>query len=125
MELLEENTGTSFRRNNLTRLRRGRDSESPPAGSRRRKNVIDSDDDLDDEATRALMELLAALGEHSVEYVARWVASAQVVGAVPGIGASPIDSWREGSMLTAHQACKPNHARAASSCNTSWASCSR
>ncbi|KAI4518124.1 hypothetical protein K525DRAFT_209319 [Schizophyllum commune Loenen D] len=45
-----------------------------------------TEDNLDDEATRALMELLAALGEHSVEYVARWVASAQVVGAVPGIG---------------------------------------
>ena len=84
-----------------------------------------TDDDLDDEATHALMELLAALGEHSVEYVARWVASAQMVAAVPGIGASPIDSWREGSMLMARQACKPNHARAASSCNTSWVSCSR
>ncbi|KAI5888073.1 uncharacterized protein SCHCODRAFT_02705351 [Schizophyllum commune H4-8] len=45
-----------------------------------------ADDDLDDEAARALIELLAALGEHSVEYVSRWVASARVVGAVPGIG---------------------------------------
>ncbi|TRM56832.1 hypothetical protein BD626DRAFT_517577 [Schizophyllum amplum] len=37
------------------------------------------DEDLDDEVpTRALVDLLAALGEHSVEYIARWVASARV-----------------------------------------------
>ncbi|KAL1740166.1 hypothetical protein HDZ31DRAFT_77079 [Schizophyllum fasciatum] len=33
----------------------------------------------DEVPTRAFVELLAALGEHSVEYVARWVASARVV----------------------------------------------
>lgn len=50
LALLEENTGTSFkRRGRLTRLRRGRDSESPPAASTsKRRAVIDSsDDDLD------------------------------------------------------------------------------
>ncbi|KAL1742231.1 armadillo-type protein [Schizophyllum fasciatum] len=45
--------------------------------------MIDAGDgagDADDEVpTRAFVELLAALGEHSVEYVARWVASARVV----------------------------------------------
>lgn len=51
LELLEENTGETFLRNKnrLTRLRRGRDSESPPvASSSKRKTVVDfSDEDLD------------------------------------------------------------------------------
>ena len=48
LDLLEENTGTSFR-HRLTRLRRAHDSESPPApSSSRRKTVVESDDeDLD------------------------------------------------------------------------------
>ena len=48
MELLEENTGASFK-NKLTRLRRGRHSASPPAASSsRRKTIVESsDDDLD------------------------------------------------------------------------------
>ncbi|KAH7889357.1 SH2 domain-containing protein [Phlebopus sp. FC_14] len=50
LELLEENTGTSFR-NRLTRLRRGREDGSPPvASSSRRKQVVESsEDDLDNE----------------------------------------------------------------------------
>ncbi|KIJ69294.1 hypothetical protein HYDPIDRAFT_172723 [Hydnomerulius pinastri MD-312] len=50
LELLEENTGTSFR-NRLTRLRRGREDGSPPvASSSRRKQVFESsDDDLDND----------------------------------------------------------------------------
>ncbi|EGN93242.1 hypothetical protein SERLA73DRAFT_126732 [Serpula lacrymans var. lacrymans S7.3] len=50
LELLEENTGTSFK-NRLTRLRRGRESGSPPAASSsRRKAVLESsDDDLDND----------------------------------------------------------------------------
>ncbi|TFY83720.1 hypothetical protein EWM64_g301 [Hericium alpestre] len=54
LELLEENTGGSFRKQSrLTRLRRGRDSESPPvASSSRRKAVVESSDegleDVDD-----------------------------------------------------------------------------
>ncbi|CAK5277668.1 unnamed protein product [Mycena citricolor] len=50
LDLLEENTGASHKRqkNRLTRLRRGRDSESPVASSSRRQNVIESsDEDLD------------------------------------------------------------------------------
>ncbi|TRM55474.1 armadillo-type protein [Schizophyllum amplum] len=47
------------------------------------------DEDLDDEVpTRALVDLLAALGEHSVEYIARWVASARVVGG--GVMEAPV-----------------------------------
>ena len=48
MELLEENTGTSFR-NRLTRLRHGReDMSSPASSSSRRKQIIESSkDDLD------------------------------------------------------------------------------
>ena len=50
LELLEENTGETFARskNKLTRLRRGRDSRSPPVPSTsRRKSVVDfSEDDL-------------------------------------------------------------------------------
>ncbi|KAG6814391.1 hypothetical protein H0H92_010977 [Tricholoma furcatifolium] len=46
LELLEENTGTSFR---LTRLRRGRNSRSPAASSKRKAVVESSDDDLDNE----------------------------------------------------------------------------
>ncbi|PCH37999.1 transcription elongation factor Spt6 [Wolfiporia cocos MD-104 SS10] len=51
LELLEENTGTSFSRNRLTRLRRARDSDSPPAtSSSKRKAVVESsDDDLDND----------------------------------------------------------------------------
>ncbi|CCM04612.1 uncharacterized protein FIBRA_06796 [Fibroporia radiculosa] len=51
LELLEENTGASFSRNRLTRLRRARDSASPPAPSTsRRKHVVESsDDDLDND----------------------------------------------------------------------------
>ncbi|KZT09507.1 transcription elongation factor SPT6 [Laetiporus sulphureus 93-53] len=50
LELLEENTGASFR-NRLTRLRRARDSESPPASSSsKRKAVVESsDEDLDND----------------------------------------------------------------------------
>lgn len=45
LELLEENTGASFK-HRLTRLRRAHDSESPPApSSSRRKNVVESDED--------------------------------------------------------------------------------
>ncbi|KAI0035919.1 transcription elongation factor SPT6 [Vararia minispora EC-137] len=50
LDLLEENTGKSFSRNKLTRLRRGRDSASPPPDvSSKRRHVITSDDDLDDD----------------------------------------------------------------------------
>ncbi|KAI6028716.1 SH2 domain-containing protein [Pisolithus orientalis] len=51
LELLEENTGTSFRNRRLTRLRRGREDGSPPASSSsRRKQVVESsEDDLDDD----------------------------------------------------------------------------
>lgn len=51
LELLEENTGASFSRNRLTRLRRARDSESPPApSSSKRKAVVESsDEDLDND----------------------------------------------------------------------------
>ncbi|CAL1704685.1 unnamed protein product [Somion occarium] len=51
LELLEENTGASFSRNRLTRIRRARDAESPPAASAsRRKAVVESsDDDLDND----------------------------------------------------------------------------
>ncbi|OAX41960.1 transcription elongation factor Spt6 [Rhizopogon vinicolor AM-OR11-026] len=50
LELLEENTGTSFR-NRLTRLRRGPEGGSPPVpSSSKRKPVVESsEDDLDDE----------------------------------------------------------------------------
>ncbi|KAL6300573.1 SH2 domain-containing protein [Sparassis latifolia] len=50
LELLEENTGASFK-NRLTRLRRARDSESPPVpSSSKRKSVIESsEDDLDND----------------------------------------------------------------------------
>lgn len=50
LDLLEENTGTSFK-HRLTRLRRAHDSESPPAASSsRRRNVVRSDDeDLDND----------------------------------------------------------------------------
>ncbi|KAF7969884.1 hypothetical protein HWV62_25605 [Athelia sp. TMB] len=51
LELLEENTGASFSKGRLTRLRRGHGSESPPvASSSKRKTVLDSsDDDLDND----------------------------------------------------------------------------
>jgi transcription elongation factor SPT6 len=49
LELLEENTGASFR-NRLTRLRRGREDGSPPTSSSRRKQVVESsEDDLNDD----------------------------------------------------------------------------
>ncbi|KAL0946577.1 hypothetical protein HGRIS_012779 [Hohenbuehelia grisea] len=50
LELLEENTGASFRKNRLTRLRRaGRSSDSPPAASSSKRAIVESsDDDLDD-----------------------------------------------------------------------------
>ncbi|KAI0065393.1 transcription elongation factor Spt6 [Artomyces pyxidatus] len=51
LELLEENTGETFSRskNRLTRLRRGRDSGTPPvaSSSKRRPAVESSDEDLD------------------------------------------------------------------------------
>ncbi|THH26563.1 hypothetical protein EUX98_g7622 [Antrodiella citrinella] len=52
LDLLEENTGAAFSRNKhrLTRLRRARDSESPPGpSSSKRKQVVASDDDLDND----------------------------------------------------------------------------
>lgn len=49
LELLEENTGTSFARNRLTRLRRARDSQSPPAPSKRKNVIESSDEDLDND----------------------------------------------------------------------------
>ncbi|KAG6851027.1 hypothetical protein H0H93_004514 [Arthromyces matolae] len=49
LELLEENTGASFKGNRLRRLRRGRESESPAAYSSKRNAIESSDDDLDNE----------------------------------------------------------------------------
>ena len=50
LELLEENTGASFRHRPLKRLTRGRDSELSASSSRPRKVVIESsDDDLEDD----------------------------------------------------------------------------
>jgi transcription elongation factor SPT6 len=50
LELLEENTGASFTKSRLTRLRRGHTSESPPEASSSRRNAIESsDDDLDND----------------------------------------------------------------------------
>lgn len=51
LELLEENTGASFTKGRLTRLRRGHDSDSPPAtsSSKRRPALESSDDDLDND----------------------------------------------------------------------------
>jgi transcription elongation factor SPT6 len=53
LELLAENTGGAFsKKSRLTRLRRGRVSESPPAASSRRRNVVESsDEDLDNDDT--------------------------------------------------------------------------
>ena len=49
LDLLEENTGASFK-HRLTRLRRAHDSESPPVpSSSRRKAVVESDEDLDND----------------------------------------------------------------------------
>lgn len=51
LELLEENMGRSFRKNRLTRLRRG-GADSPPAASGKRRNVVESsDEDLDHDNT--------------------------------------------------------------------------
>lgn len=49
LELMEENTGASFKKSRLTRLRRGGpDGDSPPSGSSKRRAVVESsDDDLD------------------------------------------------------------------------------
>lgn len=53
LELLEENTGASFSRskNHLTRLRRARDSDSPPepSSSKRRQAVESSEEDIDND----------------------------------------------------------------------------
>ena len=49
MDLLEENTGASFK-HRLTRLRRAHDADSPPARSSKRKAVVESsEDDLDND----------------------------------------------------------------------------
>jgi transcription elongation factor SPT6 len=48
LDLLEENTGGSFKKPRLTRLRRGRD-DSPPSTSRRRNAIESSDEDLDND----------------------------------------------------------------------------
>jgi transcription elongation factor SPT6 len=45
LELLAENTGSSYKKNKLSRIRRGGDDESPPAPASRRKPIIESDDD--------------------------------------------------------------------------------
>jgi transcription elongation factor SPT6 len=49
LDLLEENTGASFKKSRLTRLKRRRDSPSPSSSSRRKNVVESSDDDFDDE----------------------------------------------------------------------------
>ena len=47
---MEENTGETFKRSKLKRLRRGREEDSPPAASSsKRRNAVLSDDDLDAE----------------------------------------------------------------------------
>ena len=52
MELLAENTGGSFKKNRLTRLRRGRVSDSPPTTSSRRRAVVESsDEEIDNDGT--------------------------------------------------------------------------
>ncbi|EPQ58032.1 transcription elongation factor Spt6 [Gloeophyllum trabeum ATCC 11539] len=50
LELLEENTGASFK-NRLTRLRRGRDDESPPTASSSKRRVVEesSEDDIEND----------------------------------------------------------------------------
>ena len=50
LDLLEENTGASFK-HRLTRLRRAHDSQSPPAASSsRRRNVVESEgEDIDND----------------------------------------------------------------------------
>lgn len=58
LELLEENTGTSFKRDRLTRLHRRRDSESPAASSSKRRVVVESsDDDLDNDGLSRLEDI--------------------------------------------------------------------
>ncbi|KAG6874201.1 hypothetical protein C0995_003747 [Termitomyces sp. Mi166 len=50
LDLIEENTGASFKRDRLTRLHRRRDSESSAASPSKRKAVVESsDDDLDND----------------------------------------------------------------------------
>lgn len=47
---MAENTGGTFKKGRLTRLRRGRVSQSPPTASSRRRNVVESsDEDLDND----------------------------------------------------------------------------
>ncbi|KAK2466864.1 hypothetical protein APHAL10511_001122 [Amanita phalloides] len=59
LELLEENTGTSFKKSRLTRLRRGRESESPPAVSsvKRRAIVESSDEDIENDESRPVPDI--------------------------------------------------------------------
>lgn len=59
LELLEENTGASFRKSRLTRLRRGRESESPPAvsSSKRRAIVESSDEDIEHDVSRPVPDI--------------------------------------------------------------------
>ncbi|KAG6900843.1 hypothetical protein C0993_009961 [Termitomyces sp. T159_Od127] len=58
LELLEENTGTSFKRDRLTRLHRRRDSESPAASSSKRRVVVESsEDDLDNDGLPRLEDI--------------------------------------------------------------------
>ncbi|KAF8625819.1 hypothetical protein AX15_005199 [Amanita polypyramis BW_CC] len=53
LELLEENTGASFKKSRLTRLRRGRESESPPAVPSKRRTIVESsDEDVDNDESR-------------------------------------------------------------------------
>ncbi|PFH54298.1 hypothetical protein AMATHDRAFT_135887 [Amanita thiersii Skay4041] len=59
LELLEENTGASFKKSRLTRLRRGRESESPPtmSNSKRRTVVESSDEDMDNDEARHVPDI--------------------------------------------------------------------
>ena len=50
--MLAENTGGSFKKNRLTRLRRGRVSDSPPTTSSKRRVVVESsDEEIDNDGT--------------------------------------------------------------------------
>lgn len=58
LELLEENTGASFKKSRLTRLRRGRESDSPPAVSSKRRAIVESsDEDLDNDTSRQAQDI--------------------------------------------------------------------